>query len=95
MPTPPSVLTQCRLEMGLSQRQVAFAMGIDPTGFGRVERGVYTPSKEIANLIFEFYGGIVPLGLIYDATHESFRDWLTAARKRDLRKRAAAITEPA
>ena len=77
--------------MGLSARQVAQLMDLDPTGFTRIEKGLFSPRQDTARKIFELYNGLVPLGLIYDTTHPSFEDWLTPARKKKLAARGRAL----
>lgn len=77
--------------MGLSARQVAQLMDLDPTGFTRIEKGQFSPRQDTARKIFDLYNGIVPLGLIYDTTHPSFDDWLTDSRARKLAARGRAL----
>lgn len=62
----PSLLTQTRKSRGLSLAQVAAVVGTDPTNLLRVEKGAQVPKRELARRLFEFYGGAVELGAIYD-----------------------------
>lgn len=82
-------LEAVREEMGFTSRSVARVIGLDPSGFLRIERGTYTPRKDIADRIYQFYDGIVPLGMIFDARHEIYRDWLTPTKRTRLRRLAA------
>jgi transcriptional regulator with XRE-family HTH domain len=62
----PSLLTQTRKSRGLSLAQVAKVVGTDPTNLLRVEKGEQVPKRALARKLFEFYGGAVELGAIYD-----------------------------
>lgn len=77
-------LTQARELLELSAYAVAIAIGIDTIGLLRIERGQYIPRRERANALWGFYGGILPLGMIYEPTHHSFVGWLTDAKKKAL-----------
>lgn len=61
-----SLLTQTRKGRGLSLDVVALEVGTDPTNLSRVERGEQIPKRELARALFEYYGGVVPLGAIFD-----------------------------
>ena len=61
-----SLLTQTRKSRGLSLKQVAAVVGTDPTNLLRVEKGDQVPKRVLARKLFEFYGGAVELGAIYD-----------------------------
>ncbi len=61
-----TLLIQTRKGRGLSLDAVALEVGTDPTNLSRVERGDQIPKRELARALFEFYGGVVPLGAIYD-----------------------------
>lgn len=61
-----SLLQQTRKSRGLSLDIVAREVGTDPTNLSRVEKGSQIPKRELARSLFEFYGGAVPLGAIYD-----------------------------
>ncbi len=62
----PSLLTQTRKSRGLSLEVVAAEVGTDPTNLSRVEKGAQVPKRDLARSLFKFYGGVVPLGAIYD-----------------------------
>lgn len=61
-----TLLTQTRKSRGLSLDKVAAEVGTDPTNLSRVEKGQQMPKRELARSLFQFYGGAVPLGAIYD-----------------------------
>lgn len=61
-----TLLTQTRKSRGLSLDQVAGEVRTDPTNLSRVEKGHQMPKRELARALFDFYGGAVPLGAIYD-----------------------------
>lgn len=61
-----TILVQTRKSRGLSIDQVAAEVGLDPTNLSRIERGVQSPRRDLARKLFEFYGGAVTLGQIYD-----------------------------
>lgn len=63
-----TLLTQTRKSRGLSLDQVAGEVKTDPTNLSRVEKGQQMPKRDLARSLFEFYGGAVPLGAIYDPT---------------------------
>lgn len=91
-----TTLEQIRDELGISGRSIALAIGVDPAGFHRIERGQKTPKQDTARKIFEFYGGIVPLGMIYDPAHPEYRGWLSPPRRKQLEKlrRSLAVEYP-
>ena len=66
LPPVPSLLTQTRKSRGLSLAQVAAVVGTDPTNLLRVEKGEQVPKRALARKLFNFYGGAVELGAIYD-----------------------------
>lgn len=69
-----SLLLQTRISRGLSLSAVAQAVEANEGTISRIERGLQTPQRELARKLFVFYNGVVPLGLIYDAsfgTHET------------------------
>ena len=84
-------LQQAREAMSLSVRRVAEHLGLDISGLMRIERGTSLPKRSAASVIWAFYGGAVPLGLIYDSKHKSFRDWLTAEKKIALKAHARTL----
>lgn len=61
-----SLLTQTRKSRGLSLDEVAATVKTDPTNLSRVEKGTQIPKRDLARRLFMFYGGVVPLGAIYD-----------------------------
>lgn len=61
-----TLLIQTRKSRGLSLDKVATDVGTDPTNLSRVEKGQQVPKRELARALFDFYGGAVPLGAIYD-----------------------------
>jgi transcriptional regulator with XRE-family HTH domain len=67
----PTLLTQTRKSRGLSLDVVAAKVGTDPTNLSRVEKGLQLPKRELARALHKFYGGVVPIGLIYDANGDS------------------------
>lgn len=64
--TKPFLLAQTRKSRGLSLDHVAAKVTIDPTNLSRIEKGQQTPKREVARGLYNFYGGAVPLGAIYD-----------------------------
>lgn len=88
MPQRQYPLEAARDVLGFSRRAVADALGLDPTGLKKVEWGVCRPKLETAEKIFDFYDGIVPLGMIFHTSHWTYNDWLTSHKQRLLRARA-------
>jgi transcriptional regulator with XRE-family HTH domain len=41
------------------QEEIALALGIDQTHFSRIERGLQTPSPQLAKRIAEYFGNAV------------------------------------
>jgi len=64
-----SLLTQIRKSRGLSLDDVAAKVGTTAGTLSRVERGEQTPKRDLARALFDFFGGAVPLGAVYDAEH--------------------------
>lgn len=62
---PPSLLTLTRKSRGLSLEQVAVAVGTHHTNLLRIEHGEQRPKADVAQRIFEFFNGVVPLAKIY------------------------------
>ena len=58
-----------RVARGYSQKDVARAVGTNPSNLLRLERGIQVPKPELARAIYEFYGGAVPLCAIYDPVY--------------------------
>lgn len=79
-------LEQARSILGFSARSVANTIGLDPSGFIRIEQGKFTPRQDTARAIYLFYGEFLPLGMIYDPTHPKYKDAITSTVKRRLRK---------
>lgn len=63
-------LRTSRKARNLTLVELATAVGTDAANISRIERGVQTPSKELARKLFEFFEGDVPLGSIYDPDHQ-------------------------
>lgn len=59
-------MVQQRKSRGVSLAVVAEVVGTNPANLSRVERGEQTPKPELARALYRYYGGTVPLGLIYD-----------------------------
>lgn len=55
-----------RLRRGLSVREVAEAVGVDPSNLSRIELGGQTPTRDVARTLHRFYRGRVPLADVYD-----------------------------
>lgn len=68
---PSTLLTQIRRSRGLSLEEVAEAVGTGKGNLRRVENGAQVPKRELARALHAYYGGAVPLGLIYDARFDS------------------------
>ncbi len=83
--TTESALQKAREIAGLSARQVGVLTGIDPTGLARIESGRHRPARETASDLFDFYRGVVPLGMIYDPHHKTYSKFWTRDRSRQLR----------
>lgn len=62
----PSLLKQTRKSRGLTLEAVAQAVGTDQTNLSRVEKGEQLPKRTLARALYAYYGGVVPLGAIYD-----------------------------
>jgi transcriptional regulator with XRE-family HTH domain len=62
-----------RVARGYSQKDVALAVGTNPSNLLRLERGEQTPKHGLARAIFEFYGGVIPLCAIYDPVYSRER----------------------
>lgn len=77
--------------MGFSARAMAGYLGRDPTGFIRMEKGIWSPSQENARKLFDFYGRIVPSGMIHDTLHAQWRSWMTEHKQRRLQRRAVKL----
>lgn len=61
-----SLMTQIRKSRGLSLATVAEAVGTNAGNLSRIESGAQPPKRELARKLFTYYGGAVPLALIYD-----------------------------
>jgi DNA-binding XRE family transcriptional regulator len=62
---PPSLLTQTRKSRGLSLETVAEAVGTHHTNLLRIEHGDQVPRPDVAQRIFDFFDGVVPLQKIF------------------------------
>lgn len=81
----PSPFEAARDAMGLSVRRVAEILELDISGLVRIERGESLPKRDTAGAIFDFYGGAIPLGMVYDPRHPTYDAWLTKKRKHELK----------
>ncbi len=69
-----------RAERGVSRRDLAEAVGVNPQTIGYLERGDYAPSLELAMKIAEFFG--VPVEMLFSFTpFESIAGALMRARE--------------
>lgn len=84
-----TTLEKVRELAGFSSRRVAEFLGLDISGFMRVERGEVTPMQSTARKIHEFWRGAVPLGMVYDPKHPDWSKWLNNAEKKDHVQRVA------
>ena len=66
-----------RAEQGVSRRELADAVGVNPQTIGYLERGDYNPSLELAMNIAAFFD--VPIELIF--SFEPFESVATALRR--------------
>lgn len=82
MTKPP--LERVREATGIPVRRMAEFLELDISGLVRIERGQSTPKPTTAAAVWSFYGGAVPLGMIYDTGHPSYADWLTKAKEKEL-----------
>lgn len=64
-------LRQARKSRGLSVKDVAEAVGTDPSNMSRIETGHHAPPVELARAIYKFYAGELDIVDLYDPT---FRD---------------------
>lgn len=80
------MLLQIRECLNFTSRSTALAMGLDPSGFRRIELADNQATIETARAIQNVYTQLVPLGLIFDPTNPQYRNWLTDARKARLRR---------
>lgn len=72
--------------MGFTLDEVAEAVGSNGASISRIERALQMGRRELYRALFEFYGGVLTLGEIYDpAFHEVELD---ERRQRKLRKLA-------
>lgn len=61
-------MRKARKKRGLSVRQVAEAIGTDPSNLSRIETGHHSPPPELAREIYRFYAGELDPIDIYDPT---------------------------
>ena len=66
-----------RTEQGVSRRDLADAVGVNPQTIGYLERGDYNPSLELAMKIAAFFD--VPIELLF--SFEPFESVATALRR--------------
>lgn len=66
-----TLLTQIRKSRGLSLDDVALKVGTTAATLSRVENGIQTPKRELARALFDFFGGAVSLGAIYDPVYDA------------------------
>ncbi|RJX27163.1 MAG: XRE family transcriptional regulator [Dethiobacter sp.] len=69
---PNKKLRHCRLNRGLTQREVAKAFNIVPDYYSMLERGVRTPGFKLAKKIADFYGYIVDDLFFAEAKNDMF-----------------------
>jgi transcriptional regulator with XRE-family HTH domain len=86
-----SKLEAAREAMNLSVRRVAETLELDVSGYSRIEQGRQQPKQETAREIFKFFGGVVPLGMVYDPTHPTYDDWLTRKQRSALAARGLEL----
>jgi transcriptional regulator with XRE-family HTH domain/ribosomal protein S27AE len=67
-------LKTIRMARGLKQMDVAAAIGTHPANLLRIEAGTQTPKPDVAHALFDFYGGEVSLGAIYDGRFSTDRE---------------------
>lgn len=70
-----TALQRVRDSFGFSSRRVAEHLKLDISGLHRIETGENIPTRATAEKIWRFYGGHVPLGVVYDPTHRSSHEW--------------------
>lgn len=80
-----TALQRIRDALGFSSRRVAEHLKIDISGLHRIETGENIPTRPTANKLYRFYGGHVPLGVIYDARHPSSQEWFRTVGQHDLK----------
>lgn len=66
-------LKTIRMARELKQKDVAAAVGTHPANLLRIEAGTQTPKPDVAHALFDFYGGEVSLGAIYDGKFSAER----------------------
>lgn len=62
-----------RLARGYRQKDVANVVGTNPANLLRIEQGQQVPKRELARALYEFYGGAIPIGAIYDPVYSRER----------------------
>ncbi len=55
-----------RLARGMKQKDVADQIGTNAANLLRIEAGTQTPKRPLAQGLYDFYDGAVPLGACYD-----------------------------
>lgn len=61
--------------MGITSRRIAEHLSIDVSAYRRIELGESVPLRETARRMFDFFGGAVPLSVIYDPRHKTSIEW--------------------
>lgn len=79
--------------MEFTSRSVGIALGLDPTGFRRIETGINQPRPETARKLDEFFGGLLPYGMYFDPYNDRYLDWFSKRRCARLRTRAKKVRE--
>ncbi len=78
-------LQQARDEMGFTLDEVAEAVGSNGASISRIERALQMGRRELYRALFDFYGGVLTLGEIYDPDfHEGELDSRRVGRLRKL-----------
>lgn len=77
MPSIHNRIALFRAERGLSRRDLADAVGVNPQTIGYLERGDYSPSLELGMKIARVFG--VPVELLF--SFEPFESVATALRR--------------
>ncbi len=86
-------LHRAREALGFRSRPFALWLGLDPSGFARLEAGKFRATRDTARAIYDGFGGTIPLGMIYDPLHPAYEHWLTEYRLRKIRRRGKELAE--
>ena len=87
---PATILQHARQMTGFSVRKLAGLVKTNVASLSKIERGLIAPRKPVARALYEFYGGSVSLGEIYDPTHPCHEKQLDQGRQRRVRELAGA-----